>query len=207
MSEIVRTGTPRFQPQLWTGTPGPSTGFLAKLKLPGSRFVIPGWENESFDTRTAVVGQLVYIPILNSETTTYLGIYIRPVGAPVAGLCRLGIYAFADGLPGALILDAGTVSTSPSGVKEIVLSQQLAPGYYFMAYVLDATPDLRCCKRLDPYSYPLSTFSNSQSFTHGRVCLAVSGQVAQVAGGLADPATTPDSGEDAESVCVAMRES
>ena len=206
MGEVVTTGRPRGS--ALTGSSVRSLGFFAKLKLPGvPRYVLPGWENEAFDTVTVTPGELVYTPILVSETTTYTRIWIRTVGPSVAGLCRLGVYRFTDGAPGALVLDAGTVATDPPGVKEIVIALQLQPGYYFLARVCDAAANLRCVKRLEPFGYPLSTFSQAQDLQHHRTLLAVAGQSAQVAGGLADPATAPDDTQDTEQSCVALRES
>ena len=205
MGEVVTTGKPRAN--ALTGSSVRSIGFFAKLKLPGvPRYVLPGWENEAFDTVTVTAGERSYTPILVSETTTYTRIWIRSLGPPVVGLCRLGVYRFRDGAPGALVLDAGSVATDPPGVKEIVISLQLQPGYYFLARVIDAAANLRCIKRLDPYGYPLSTFAQSQNLQHHRTLLAVAGQVAQVAGGLADPATTPTDTQDTEQSCVALRE-
>ena len=205
MGETVISGKPRAN--ALTGSPVRSTGFRAKLKLPGvPRYVLPGWENDAFDTATVTAGELVYTPILVSETTTYTMIWIRVEDPPVAGLCRMGVYRFQDGIPGALVLDAGTVSTTPPGVKEIAISLTLQPGYYFLARVCDAAPNLRCVKRLSPYTYPLTTFSQAQDLQHHRTLLAVTGRAAQVAGGLANPATTPNATQDTQQACVALRE-
>lgn len=57
--------------------------------------------------------------------------------------CRLGIYNLGTNLyPGALLLDAGVVSTAAAGVKTITISQTLPKGIYFLAVVSDDTPAL-----------------------------------------------------------------
>lgn len=75
-------------------------------------------------------------------TTTFTRIGLR-VTTLAAGNCRLGIYkAGGSGIPGALVLDAGTFSTGTTGDKEITISQQLVPGLYFLAAVFDAAPTI-----------------------------------------------------------------
>lgn len=77
--------------------------------------------------------------------TTFTRIAID-VTATAVGNARLGIYA-ADGtggVPGTLVLDAGTVSVDTStGVKQVTISQTLDPGFYWTTVVSDVTPTLR----------------------------------------------------------------
>lgn len=50
------------------------------------------------------------------------------------GVIRLGAYAYSDGLPGALIVDAGTIDAETSGVKEITgIDVALSSGGLFLA--------------------------------------------------------------------------
>ncbi|MFC1936022.1 hypothetical protein ACFLX9_04665, partial [Chloroflexota bacterium] len=175
MGAFVTTGKPRAS--ALSGSSVRSLGFFPKLKLPGvPRYVLPGWENEDFDTVTVTSGQMVYTPILVSETTTYTRIFIKTVNPSVAGLCRLGVYRFQDGAPGSLVLDAGTVATDPPGVKEIVIALLLQPGYYFLARVCDAAAKFQGVRDKDPLTYPLSAFSIAQDLKHDRTLLAVAGQ-------------------------------
>lgn len=52
------------------------------------------------------------------------------------GTTRLGIYSpDANNMPGALLLDAGTVDATGTGVKEITISQALSAGWYWLAAV------------------------------------------------------------------------
>lgn len=56
-------------------------------------------------------------------------------GAIALSSVELGIYANSNGLPGALILDAGNVSTIATGQKNVTgLTQVLSPGWYWVAY-------------------------------------------------------------------------
>lgn len=49
------------------------------------------------------------------------------------GSLRLGIYEDSNVEPGRLLLDAGTVDTSGTGVKSINIAQELSPGLYWLA--------------------------------------------------------------------------
>ncbi len=74
---------------------------------------------------------------------TFDRIAINVTGA-VAASCRLGIYAVDQTLiyPTSLILDAGVVDVSGTGLKAITIAQQLDKGLYFVALVGDGTPTL-----------------------------------------------------------------
>lgn len=66
----------------------------------------------------------------NSTTFTRIGIQVD--GAVAASVIRLGVY---DLITGALVLDAGTVSSATVGMKEIVISKNLTPGWYYIACI------------------------------------------------------------------------
>jgi hypothetical protein len=55
--------------------------------------------------------------------------------ADSTGSVRLGVYESSAGLPSSLLIDAGTVSITTTGNKEITISQTLLPGLYFLAAV------------------------------------------------------------------------
>jgi len=63
------------------------------------------------------------------------------VATAVAGSARLGIYS-DDGncYPASLVLDAGTVDTGTTGMKEIVINQTLSAGLYWLVFVTNAGP-------------------------------------------------------------------
>lgn len=87
--------------------------------------------------QNTLYGSLVYIP--SAITITKLSIN---VGVGQAGKsARLGIYANSSGVPGALLLDAGTVALDTTGVKEITgLSKALTGGtWYFFTVLSDST--------------------------------------------------------------------
>lgn len=83
---------------------------------------------------------LICVP--SDMTLTELSI---DVTVAAAGNARLGIYncrSHSNGLPGTLILDAGTVSVNVTNTLQRItgLSQFLKRGWYSVAYVCDVTP-------------------------------------------------------------------
>jgi hypothetical protein len=91
---------------------------------------------------TMFPNRIYMTPFLMSKTQTITRIGIN-VGVTVVGGARLGIYNADEGLPSSLVLDAGTVSTSTTGEKEITISQSLSPGQYFAAVLCDVAAGLK----------------------------------------------------------------
>lgn len=109
------------------------------------RYTLPALANGTALTTLAITANRLYaIPFLLSGTHQFIRIGLY-VGTLSAGNCRLGIYANQDGdvYPGALVLDAGAVDVGSIGLKEIVISQELGPGLYWLALVGNSTPTLR----------------------------------------------------------------
>ena len=74
------------------------------------------------------------ISIPTTITVDRIAVNIQGAGSAGA-VVRLGIYESNNGVPGALVLDAGTVDTTSTGTKTITISQTLAAGYYYLAAV------------------------------------------------------------------------
>lgn len=83
--------------------------------------------------------ELIAIPFLVPYTTTYDRICMNVSLANAGGNVRVGIYnnTTSGATPSSLVLDAGTYTTDVAEAKEIVISQQLARGWYWLAYVHD----------------------------------------------------------------------
>lgn len=80
-----------------------------------------------------------YLPLLVNKTTTFdrIASYITAAGSAGA-VDRMGIYSDdGAGKPGTLILGAGTVATDTgaNSIRAITISQQLTPGFYWVAIV------------------------------------------------------------------------
>ncbi len=148
---------------------------------------------------TPVQGALTAVPYAvgaNLVTVTALGALVTTAGAG-GGLLRLGVYADAGGLPGALLLDAGTVATDAAGEVSLAASLPLSRGTVWLAAVLQAAgsaaPALSCVAG--------GTGALAQSLLGGASPRAVMGQAATLgvlaAGTLAAgalPATFPAPG-------------
>jgi len=90
-------------------------------------------------TGNANAGNLVaypmYFPTINIDR---IGCLVTSAGG-AGSLGRLGIYypSLTACYPGQLLLDAGTVSVSATGNREITISQSLTEGFYWLAYLAD----------------------------------------------------------------------
>ncbi len=107
-----------------------------KLKPALVRWALPGWSFHSKQAGLPLVnGDIVYEPIFVSEETTFIrvGCEVTTAGAGGSTL-EIRLFAWEDGVPGALIEDFGNVSLAAIAQVEIVISTTLARGYYFLAY-------------------------------------------------------------------------
>lgn len=97
-------------------------------------------------TGVSTLNLLQAVPIYVPHGVTVVSIACEVTTLAAASTIRLGIYghnATTDG-PGTLILDAGTVDSSTTGVKEITISQHLNPGWHWLAAVAQGgTPTIR----------------------------------------------------------------
>jgi len=153
------------------------------------KYVKPGWCHGSV-AGSISSGNLCYTPIYVYSSTTYerIGIYVTAAGG-VGSLARLGIYEDNGGVPGDLVLDAGTVSIASTGHKLITINQTLQ-GKYWLAYVADDTASLNIADRTRVSTSPVQG-ENEDIDGLMYPTFYVSGQSAQVAAGLDDPATAP----------------
>ena len=109
------------------------------------RYVSGRWYGLSTGTTssdlTLVANRLyaTFFPVAHKQTWDRIGLDVQTAGGG-GELARLGLYSLGtDGLPGALMLDAGTVAVDGTGDKEIVISHTLAPGWYFVALLSDSS--------------------------------------------------------------------
>lgn len=102
-------------------------------------------EEEGTNAITADILYALPIKIPNTGDVTADRISIDVTSAAGGGsLARLGIYQNSNGVPGALLLDAGTVAVDGTGAQEASISQVLsADKWYWLALVSDSTPTLR----------------------------------------------------------------
>ena len=97
------------------------------------------WGSPNFAALTTFAfptGEMYFTPVWVPIAMTADRLAINVTSGIASGTTRLGIYSSdANGVPNALVVDAGTVATTSSGVKEATISQALTPGLYWLAAV------------------------------------------------------------------------
>ncbi len=89
-------------------------------------------------SRDIAADSLRAYPLLVARDITIdrIAIEVKTAAAEASKVARLGIYKNGTNLlPGDLLVDAGTVYISNTGVKTIVIDQPLAKGVYFLAHI------------------------------------------------------------------------
>jgi len=110
-----------------------------------NRYYCAGYSNGKAATNSTVAANTMYaMPIMINQNCT-LTLMASDVETSVASSnVRLGIYSDTNGLPGSLLLDAGTHTTASVGTKTITgLSQALTPGQYWFVALYSATPGIK----------------------------------------------------------------
>jgi len=102
----------------------------------------------AFVANVPVSGGSIYaLPFPVTTRQRYDGFILR-VGATVGGVLRIGLYLDSGhGYPDALVLDAGTVDASSSGVKTLSYDLTLAKGLYWTALHPSQSIDLMGASR------------------------------------------------------------
>lgn len=106
-----------------TGVQGAS-GLSYQVYPRSGNYVLPAGTGNA--TSGAMIQSRCYVfTIALTAAATALRLALEVTTAVAATVVRLGLYADDNGWPGNLILDAGTIDASTTGVKEIVISQNL----------------------------------------------------------------------------------
>ena len=120
----------------------------AKMIPPIVRWTMPGWYQYTQTNQAVTANRTYYTPIYVPELTTYdrIGIYVQ-TGDGAGGLADLRIFHWTAGVPGALVLSCGTVSTNGAAAVEIdtsatVIGTTGLNGLYFLGCRCDNTPTL-----------------------------------------------------------------
>jgi hypothetical protein len=110
-----------------------ANGIGSVVPMVSGYYYRPAGSNSSVSPAEDRVG---FLPLFVPTTTTFDRMAIRTGGTfSGSGVVRLGIYSDSNGVPGSLVLDAGTVATSAASTTyEITISQTVAPGLYWLAF-------------------------------------------------------------------------
>lgn len=110
----------------WSFTPEPTSGDYV-----GSAFCF----GNTTDTSVSL-GDMNACPIYVAADLTFTAVAMIVDTATATAVHRLGIYASTSrGLPGTLVIDAGTVNSATTGVKTATISQPLTSGLYWCVAV------------------------------------------------------------------------
>lgn len=124
-----------------SGTTLSASGGFTSGGCASGRYYLGELMQDNGSTFAVTSGRQYATPFRINSTTTFdrIGLYVATgVGASNV---RLGIYRMTNGVPAALVLDAGAVSTASSGAAaEITISQQLTPGDYVTCAIFSSTP-------------------------------------------------------------------
>jgi hypothetical protein len=127
-----------------TGPAGVTEGWPMTYPPSGNVIVLPVLAGVGSSQTLLSVDQTVYyLPFLITATKTLTAIAARVTTAgSVGSVTRMGIFADNAGVPGSVLLDAGTVaSTSSSATISIgSLSLSLAPGLYWAGICSQGAP-------------------------------------------------------------------
>jgi len=126
-------------------------------------------------------GLLAFTPLMLAigRTADRIGIEVTGGGTASVSVHRLGIWADNGGVPGTLLVDAGTVATDSTGLKEITISQALAAQtLYWLGAVQQGAPataaTIRCCSTFGPHM----TTANPSATPNGPASGGVTGALA-----------------------------
>jgi hypothetical protein len=169
----------------WVASTNPSgsAGGYPRIFNTGSYYCAPSSSFTNETTYAMPLNQVHYVPFAVGEAVTVDRILASVTTAGSAGaVVRLGIYADTDGKPAALLLDAGTIDSTTTGYKEIVISQALSSGaLYWVAVVAQVA----ACTLRAPASGNGSEWVGGSQTADARICNFIQ---TGVAGALPNPA-------------------
>ena len=109
------------------GSGGPSAGFATG--------VYQSAYNGQPSNANIVSDVMYYVPIYIPHSVVLSEIGVTVAASFASSSVRLGVFAAGNGTPGALILDAGSVTTSVTGARPISIGLALTAGWYYLALI------------------------------------------------------------------------
>ena len=123
-------------------------------------------------------GQLPFTPFMLAvgRTADRIGIEVTVAGTASVSVHRLGIWADSGGAPGTLLVDAGTVATDSTGLKEVTISQALAANtLYWLGVAQQGAPATTATIRVCVTYGPHMTDANPSAVPSGHLSTGVTG--------------------------------
>lgn len=115
---------------------------------------------------TMFANVLAYVPFCCGKKARFTEIGLQ-VTAAGTGSVRLGIYKNGAGQPTDLVLDAGTVAVTSTGVKTITIAQTLEPGWYWLASVFQSGGSPAAIASVTSVSHPSIGFTTNPGVQQG----------------------------------------
>jgi len=176
--------------------------------LGADAWFIPGWSKNGMTPFAYTQHSIVYIPIYVDHETTFTRIGARvTTGGGVGTVMRLGIYnAILDAnnqlKPDSLLVDAGTFDANSVATHEIVISETLAAGWYFLVSSTDGTPAMAGIPLTGQLAAPVVGASSSVQGGANHLLNVI---VADGAVAFNNPAITPTANSDIRKGVVNLR--
>jgi hypothetical protein len=106
-------------------------------------YVVNGVNGATVTTITRAADGIYYYPWWCPFDVTIDRIAVEVTTNQTGGLARLGLYAAgSDGAPSTLVVDAGEIDTSATGVKELTISQALTGGTLYWLVIANKTANV-----------------------------------------------------------------
>lgn len=128
-------------PYVLSNVPGQPSTWVSAAATPNAPILTGSlyyyWYPGTGGTAAQALNTMTALPFWLPAGCTIDRIGIEVTSGTALSVPRLGIYNDAgSGLPGTLLLDAGTIDGTSSGTKQITIAQAItASGYYWMAFV------------------------------------------------------------------------
>lgn len=117
------------------------------------------------DLSPVVANQLYAIPVMIPTRNVYTSINLEVTHVQASNGVRLGIWSDSAGVPGALVLDAGTITTASTGGKQISISGTLSAGWYWIGAAMQGTAGVRSVSQSTAMGW-LGYTSNTDTTNH-----------------------------------------
>jgi hypothetical protein len=105
---------------------GGSAGVVGPWRHATGQWYGPPGYDQAFHNATPTLNQEIAVPFPMSRAETITGLIVRTNTGIASSTLRIGIRADNNGLPGTLLLDAGTVDTSIVGNRSLTVSLAVA---------------------------------------------------------------------------------
>lgn len=132
---------PSYPPPMLLSTLARASGFAT---LRSATYFDGHVTTNSSTTFTVATNRMYLTPVFVPRVISFDRIAVNTT-TTAGTIVRMGLYApDVNNEPYSLILDAGTISTTASGVREIAISVTLSPGFYYTATWWDGAPTVTC---------------------------------------------------------------